>query len=390
MSHGDTSASGCPVRIVKKRRGFPLGKRTSCPIIKSGLLVRVLYDHDVKLFNCSLIVAATLILSGCASGEIPVDGPKNPSFGVAVDEPVQLYIAASDIDPGYEAEYREVMANLNAFVGGYSGFNTYIFSTWDNSSAIIEDLNRFTPAYRSVDSFDDLEQNCLSSVGNGLNKFGICLNEQDWYFYVGKDPAGLTKESARYDTYTGVAHEYFHWFQDNMAGQKHLDYQGSPSVSAPTWWVEGTASLFSFLWIEENAPSFSIFQQGVPEDYQRRTDPEVRRMDATYFINRCPEHDLSTGERYDTETECTPNYEIAIAHLASLSSYQAVFVDIPRDFRQMDFEEAFQKNIGISTTDFYRQHKGWLISTSIQGGEVAFAEIFPKEKFSSLVKFPNY
>jgi hypothetical protein len=350
----------------------------------------VLYNHDVKLFNCSFIVAATLILSGCASGEIPVDGPKNPSFGVAVDEPVQLYIAASDIDPGYEAEYREVMANLNAFVGGYSGFNTYIFSTWENSSAIIEDLNRFTPAYRSVDSFDDLEQNCLSTVGNGLNKFGICLNEQDWYFYVGKDPAGLTKESARYDTYTGVAHEYFHWFQDNMAGQKHLDYQASPSVSAPTWWVEGTASLFSFLWIEENAPSFSIFQQGVPEDYQRRTDPEVRRMDATYFINRCPEHDLSTGERYDTETECTPNYEIAIAHLASLSSYQAVFVDIPRDFRQMDFEEAFQKNIGISTTDFYRQHKGWLISTSIQGGEVAFAEIFPKEKFSSLVKFPNY
>ena len=107
----------------------------------------------MKLFNCSFIVAATLILSGCASGEIPVDGPKNPSFGVAVDEPVQLYIAASDIDPGYEAEYREVMANLNAFVGGYSGFNTYIFSTWENSSAIIEFLNLFTPAYRSVDIF---------------------------------------------------------------------------------------------------------------------------------------------------------------------------------------------------------------------------------------------
>ena len=117
----------------------------------------------MKLFSCSFILSATLILSGCASGgtsidgeEISVDGPQNLSFGVAVDEPVQLYMAASDIDPGYEAEYREVMANLNAFVGGYSGFNTHIFSTWENSSAIIEDLNRFTPAYRSVDSFDDL------------------------------------------------------------------------------------------------------------------------------------------------------------------------------------------------------------------------------------------
>lgn len=351
----------------------------------------------MKLFSCSFILSATLILSGCASGgisvdgeEISVDGPQNLSFGVAVDEPVQLYIAASDIDPGYEAEYREVMANLNAFVGGYSGFNTYIFSTWDNSSAIIQDLNRFTPAYRSIDSFDDLEQNCLSTVGDFPNKFGICLNERDWYFFIGKNPGDSSKESDRYDVYTGVAHEYFHWFQHNMAGQKHLDYQGSPSVSAPTWWVEGTASLFSFLWIEENAPSFSIFQQGVPDDYQWRTDPEVRRMDASNFIKRCPEHDLSTGERYDTETECTPNYEIAIAHLASLSSYQAVFVDIPRDFRQMDFEEAFQKNIGISTTDFYRQHKEWLISTSIQGGEVAFAEIFHKEKLSTLVEFSNY
>ena len=89
----------------------------------------------MKLFNCSFIVAATLILSGCASGEIPVDGPKNPSFGVAVDAPVQLYIAASDIDPVYEAEYREVMANLNAFVCGYSGLNTYIFSLSDTSSS---------------------------------------------------------------------------------------------------------------------------------------------------------------------------------------------------------------------------------------------------------------
>tara|TARA_B110000027_G_C16101019_1_gene293063 strand:- start:870 stop:1040 length:171 start_codon:yes stop_codon:yes gene_type:complete len=56
----------------------------------------------------------------------------------------------------------------------------------------------------------------------------------------------------------------------------------------------------------------------------------------------------------------------------------------------MDFEEAFQKNIGISTTDFYRQHEEWLISTSIQGGEVAFAEIFHKEKLSTLVEFSNY
>ena len=59
-------------------------------------------------------------------------------------------------------------------------------------------------------------------------------------------------------------------------------------------------------------------------------------------------------------------------------------------FPQMDFEEAFQKNIGISTTDFYRQHKEWVISTSIQGGEVAFAEIFHKEKLSTLVEFSNY
>jgi len=281
------------------------------------------------------------------------------------------------------------MAKLNAFVGGYSGFNTYIFSTWDNSSAIIDDLNRFTPAYPSINSFDDLKQNCLSTVGDFPNKFGICLNEIKWYFYIGKKPGDATKESNRYDVYTGIAHEYFHWFQQNMAGQKDLDYQGSPNVTAPTWWVEGTASLFSFLWIQENAASFAIFQQGIPDDYQWRTDPEVWRLSTNDFIKRCPEQDLRTGERYDTKTECTPNLEIAIAHLASLSSYQAVFVDIPRDFRQMDFEEAFQKNIGISTTDFYRQHKEWLLGTSSQGRESAFAEIFPKEKLSSLVEFPK-
>jgi hypothetical protein len=352
----------------------------------------------MRLSNWALIFAATLVLSGCSPAEGPQDFsfdspaevPQNPSFGIPVDEPVQLYVASSDVDPGYEAEYREVMANLNALVGGYSGFNTYIFSTSDSSSAVVNDLGRFEASgYPSVNSFDDLNQNCLSTVGSFPNKFGICLNEQQWYFYIGKDPGSVTKEQARYDVYTGIAHEYFHWFQANMAGKKSLDYQGNPSVSAPTWWVEGTASFFSFYWMKENAASLSIFQQGVPDNLQWQTDPEEYLRSQNHFITICPEPDLRTGERYDTEMECTPNYEIAIAHLASLSSYQAVFVDIPRDFRQMDFEEAFLKNIGISTADFYRQHRDWLLGISGPGGTSTFIDIFPKEKFSSQVEFPD-
>jgi hypothetical protein len=37
------------------------------------------------------------------------------------ENPSQPYVASDDVNPSYEAEYREVMANLNSLVGGYHG-----------------------------------------------------------------------------------------------------------------------------------------------------------------------------------------------------------------------------------------------------------------------------
>jgi len=305
-----------------------------------------------------------------------------------VENPSQPYIAADDIDPSYEAEYREVMANLNSFVGGYSGFVTLIFSTPENSSSVFEALKPFVEMGHS----GALEQNCLGSVGDFPNKFGICLNEEQWYFYTGREPSETSLVDSRVDVYTGIAHEYFHWFQRNMAGQKHLDYQGEPSVMAPTWWVEGTADLFSFLWLEENAAEFAVFQGGVPPRVEDRTSPSAIMGimgEVAQRLLRCGDPDLSTGERYDTESSCSPNPLVAVAHLASLSSYQSVFVDIPRDFREMDFAGAFEKNIGMTVEDFYLQHHSWLKSLSGPAGRSAISDLFPSGSLSAEVEFPG-
>jgi len=48
---------------------------------------------------------------------------------------------------------------------------------------------------------------------------------------------------------SSIAHEYFHHFQRAHALDRGLDYQYGPgSVGAPTWWIEGAASLFNRLW----------------------------------------------------------------------------------------------------------------------------------------------
>jgi len=335
--------------------------------------------------SLALCLASVLILASCAQSASQEAGPLNPSFGVPVENPYQPYVASDDIDPSYEAEYRQVMANLNSFVGGYSGFVTLIFSTPENSSSVFEALKPFVEMGHS----GALEQNCLGSVGDPPNKFGICLNEEQWYFYTGREPSETSLADSRVDVYTGIAHEYFHWFQNNMAGQKHLDYQQEPSVMAPTWWVEGTADLFSFLWLKENAAKFAVFQGGIPPRVEDRISPLFTSWNVDMYLKTCGDPDLNTGERYDTETSCSPSPWLAVAHLASLSSYQSVFVDIPRDFREMDFAGAFEKNIGMTVEGFYFEHHSWLKSLTGPAAESDISDVFPSGSLSAEVKFPG-
>jgi hypothetical protein len=123
---------------------------------------------------------------------------------VPVENPHQSYIAADDIDLSYEAAYRKVKANLNSFVGGCSGFVTLLFSMPQNFSSVFEALKPFVEMGHS----DALEQNCLSSVGDLPNRFGICMHEERWYFYTGREPSETSLADSRLDVYTGIAHEY--------------------------------------------------------------------------------------------------------------------------------------------------------------------------------------
>lgn len=155
--------------------------------------------------SLALCLASILILASCAqspsqnaspsqdASPSQGSGPLYTSFGVPVENPHQPYIAADDIDPSYEAEYREVKANLNSFVGGCSRFVTLIFSTPQNFSSVFEALKPFVEMGHS----DALEQNCLSSVGDLPNRFGICMHEEQWYFYTGREPSETSLADSR-------------------------------------------------------------------------------------------------------------------------------------------------------------------------------------------------
>jgi hypothetical protein len=98
----------------------------------------------------------------------------------------------------------------------------------------------------------------------------------------------------------------------------------------------------------EHAAEFAVFQGGIPPWVEDRISPLFTSWNVNTYLRTCGDPDLSTGERCDTETSCSPSPWLAVAHLASLSSYRSVLVDLPRDFREMDFAGAFEKNIGMT------------------------------------------
>jgi hypothetical protein len=116
-----------------------------------------------------------------------------------------------------------------------------------------------------------------------------------------------------------------------------------------SWRIAGTDSIIAHQFNETNLDGLKILPFRLTANGIHYSIREVEKL-------KGGDTDLRTDERNDTETSCSPNPWLAVAHLASLYSYRAVFINIPRESSEMDFVGAFEKNPRMTMEGFYLPH----------------------------------
>ena len=65
--------------------------------------------------------------------------------------------------------------------------------------------------------------------------------------------------------------------------------------------------------------------------------------------------EFTDKEEYRETAYC--NWSIFNAYVAYISSYQALWVGIPRDYHKLGFDESFRKHVGITKEEAYENFK---------------------------------
>ena len=310
---------------------------------------------------------------------------------------------------GFPEEHRqffnEVHASINQVVGSYPNYFYIVYdkerSNEENEPIIqkLKDLNFKGGRLRTVADVHE-ERNCLTGSNTGqsrtasTNPISICLEdlkELTWYGHQYGDSSLEELQNEPWKNLTRLAlhyaHEYFHHYQRAHSLDRGLDYQGDrdnprTTVYAPPWWTEGAAVAFQNAWLRQHWQDISFFDGQTWEDglgnisIASVTTPwaykEIRRAimgGPSEGRGRDCTPDFTMGpwtERYDTErapdADKCPAFMMAAPYLATLTSWQTVWIDIPRDFYDLElgFWGAIEKYTGMDTQTFYDNFNAFL------------------------------
>ena len=167
------------------------------------------------------------------------------------------------------------------------------------------------------------------------------------------------------------------------------------SVDTPVWWIEGAAILFPNIWLNQNWQEIKLFKglsfsdidvEGVNLDMwyknSRREAQGVFEDD-----NRCNNYMMTELDRsYDTSGFCFIG--IANAYLAYITSYETVWVDIPKDIYDLTFEGSFQKHTNMTLDEFYDKFNSFMRDGDPD--DLPPPGFFPDKPISEIVDFFKY
>ena len=324
-------------------------------------------------------------------------------IAVEYDKPqnvlAQEIVVATDVPQTIVDEYYEIQTMLNSVIGSYNRYVTVITTTNEYSQPVFDKLKEihWDQELNIVNGYL-VGAGCLTASGHWQvfppDPYSLCIMDYDFLEY----PHGTKEWNAplpyrRAIIYHGYAHEYFHRYQRSY--HYELNMGNLDSVDTPVWWIEGAAILFPNIWLNQNWQEIKLFKglsfsdidvEGVNLDMWYKNS---RREAQGVFEDdtRCNNYMMTELDRsYDTSGFCFIG--IANAYLAYITSYETVWVDIPKDIYDLTFEGSFQKHTNMTLDEFYDKFNSFMRDGDPD--DLPPPGFFPDKPISEIVDFFKY
>ena len=319
--------------------------------------------------------------------------------------PKHRYVFSENVSDELISQHAEIHEHLIDVLGGYDRYVHAIYNTGGENEDLIETLNEFGLLKGEISKTEELEEieQCLVAVSSfnvedHRNNFSICIQENpltDSDLYDERDAYGPDK--FQYKIFHEWAQAYFNHYQRVHVFDRSLDISedccpSDNSVRAPAWWVDGTAMLFSDLFINEYFYKLTYTQErrlniedgGYP--FQTRSEWENRFTEARQQMISDGEDGCGSdgsNEEYRESPKC--DWVLMNLYLAYISSYQTMFVDLLSDMWELGFDASFEKHVGMTKEKFYGEFNKFIKNGDV--GEPSPVGFFPNQVLDQIVDF---
>ena len=319
---------------------------------------------------------------------------------VEFDKPQQGFsqeiVVATDVPQTVVDEFYEIHTMLNDVIGAYNRYVTVVTTSNQFSQPVFDKLKEihWDQELTIIDGYL-VGAGCLTGSGDWQvfppDPYALCIMDYDFLEF----PHGTKEWNAplpyrRAIIYHGYAHEYFHRYQRSF--HYELNMGNLDSVDTPVWWIEGAAILFPNIWLNQNWEEIDLFKglsfsdidvEGVNLEMWYKNSR--RRVQGVFGEDdRCYNYMFNKLDRsYDTSGFCFIG--IANAYLAYLTSYEIVWVDIPKDIYELTFEGSFEKHTNMTLDEFYDKFNSFMREG--HPDDPPPPGFFPDKPISELVNF---
>ncbi len=311
----------------------------------------------------------------------------------------QEIVVATDVPQTVIDEYYEIHSMLNDIIGAYNRYVTVVTTTNEFSQPVFDKLKEihWDQELNIIDGYL-VGAGCLT--GSGMwqvfppDPYSLCIMDYEFIEYPHETREwGSPLLERRAVIYHGWAHEYFHRYQ--RAFHYELNMGNLDSVDTPVWWIEGAAIVFPNIWLNQSWQNITLFEgssfddvnvEGINLDEWYKNAKKAAQGQS-HPDDRCNNYMFSKLDiSYDTSGFCFIG--IANAYLAYLTSYEVVWVDIPKDIYELSFEGSFKKHTNMTTDEFFDKFNSFMREGD--PNDPPPDGFFPDKPISEVVNFFKY
>ncbi len=376
------------------------------------------------------------ITSACLSSASEAEYRRCTGLNVPTLEPEHyiLYSESDQLPATLDGDYKQIMGWMIEMGLGYDRYIHAIYDLDADNNELLTTLRElglttFSPEEDAVhgsliQTIDQLYEmkNCLGTL-HPFTSYNSRFSLKKPYSFCNQlnpytDPDRQVnrdndKETFFYSVARNYIHEYFHHTQRAHTLNRYLgnstDCCGQEDpVEAPPFWIEGAANVFPDLFLWEKFPDMNHtvrngFERGNGR-YHEEGSPAVCQGLDTYLCDqnsrlyreKKEQHQQGGGKCYLGTRDGTDlydgsikqpqcNWDMAAWYLAYTTSFQIMWVDIPRDMWSLGFLGSFEKNVGMNVNEFADEFSNFFNTGSPD--DPPPPGFFPNKPLSELVDF---